>query len=130
MYCGKAFMTLVGAEITVRQPTELEVEEWERSNAATGMLHIVLPKPEQRQSGEAIKVRMGRDSLGRYFWFEEPPLFYSKSPPPGTEVYGPFATEAGCEESQQLVLLGPQCEVEHGGTWPAWDPRNSLGEEG
>jgi hypothetical protein len=57
MYCGKAFMTLVGAEITVREPTELEVKEWDRSNAATGMLHIVLPKPKQRQAGEAIASR-------------------------------------------------------------------------
>jgi hypothetical protein len=50
-------MTLVGAEITVREPTELEVKEWDRSNAATGMLHIVLPKPKQRQTGEAIASR-------------------------------------------------------------------------
>jgi hypothetical protein len=55
MYCGKAFMTLVSAEITVRQPTELEVKEWDRSNAATGMLHIVLPKPKQ-QVGHPVVV--------------------------------------------------------------------------
>jgi hypothetical protein len=77
---------------------------------------------KQRRVGEVIKARMGTDPLGRHFWFEEPPGFSGKDPPQGTMVHGPFATRAECEESQRLVLLGPQCEVVYGGNWaPAWD---------
>jgi hypothetical protein len=77
---------------------------------------------KQRRLGDVIKARMGTDPLGRHFWFEELPGFSGKYAPPGTMVYGPFATRSECEENQRLVLLNSQCEVVHGGNWdPAWD---------
>jgi hypothetical protein len=79
---------------------------------------------KRRTLGEVIIVGIGTDSLGRFFWFEAPAgLPERASPPPGTTIHGPFATLAECEESQRLVLFGPQCEVSDGGPseggWPA-----------
>ena len=77
---------------------------------------------KKRNIGDVIMARTGIDSLGRYFWYEEPPGFTGDYPPPGATVYGTFATRAECNESQRLVLLGPQCEVVEGGDWdPAFD---------
>jgi hypothetical protein len=77
----------------------------------------------RRKVGDRIEVRIGRDHLGHWFWFEAPAGYRPGDlPPPGTEIHGPFATEAECNESQRLVLFGPQCECIEGGAWnPAWD---------
>jgi hypothetical protein len=67
----------------------------------------------KRKVGGAIFVRIGRDRDGNYYWFEG----NDDQPSPETVVHGPFATEAECNESQRLVLLGPQATVEFGGMW-------------
>lgn len=60
---------------------------------------------------------------GMVYWFEEPKGFTRENGlPPGVKIHGPFKTEAEANESQRLVLLGPQCEVIEGGKWDkAWD---------
>jgi hypothetical protein len=72
----------------------------------------------KRKVGDVVWARIGRDHEGNWYWFKG----RSDQPQPDTMIYGPFATEAECNESQRLVLLGPQCEVEYGGMWDtAWD---------
>jgi hypothetical protein len=77
----------------------------------------------KRKVGDVIRAIGGRGPDGNYYWFEAAAGYrQGDQPPPGTQVYGPFATEAESNESQRLVLLGPQCEVIDGGAWnPAWD---------
>jgi len=64
-----------------------------------------------------------RGSDGMHYWFEPPEGWTREAGvPDGVDIHGPFTTVAEVEKNQQLVLLGPECEVTEGGMWdPAWD---------
>jgi hypothetical protein len=75
----------------------------------------------RRKLRDVIWARIGQDYEGNYNWFER----RGDQPKPETIVYGRFATEAECNESQRLVLLGPQCELKEA----ACGIRHGTGEE-
>jgi hypothetical protein len=77
----------------------------------------------QRKVKDMVHTTTLKGSDGLYYWFEHPPGYrYGDLPLPETEFYGPFATEAESDESQRLVLFGPECELRDRGMWdPAWD---------
>jgi hypothetical protein len=70
-------------------------------------------------SAQTIRVR----HTGEFYWFECAKDFDRRDGiPPDAVLHGPFKTEAEVNESQRVVLLGPQCEVTEGGNWDsAWD---------
>ena len=73
-------------------------------------------KGKQRwpQVSEKIFIDYGRDPNRQWWWkceWHDP-----------ENTYGPFATMAETEKHSQVTVLGPQCEVKHGGQWdPAWE---------
>jgi hypothetical protein len=72
------------------------------------------PKRPKRQVGDFVTVDYGTDASGQFFFWCD------RSEP--TQVHGPFRSLIEAEENSRVTLLGPQCEVEHGGKWdPAWD---------
>ena len=65
-----------------------------------------------------------RDGSTALFWIEVPEGMTNEHAAETQEWHGPFKTHEEVAENQRLVLLGPQCEVTHGGMWdPNWDRR-------
>jgi hypothetical protein len=80
-------------------------------------------KDKTAEVGMVIKTQGFIADDGMHYWFE-PPNNWTQDDglPDGADIYGPFTTATEVEENQRRVLLGPECEVTHGGMWdPAWD---------
>jgi hypothetical protein len=81
---------------------------------------------QQRRAQTAQRRKFGVGSIihaqgfigsdGFRYWFE-PPEGWTRGDrlPEGVKIHGPFRTDAEANESQRLVLLGPQCTVTQGG---------------
>jgi hypothetical protein len=80
-------------------------------------------KQRKCEVGMVVKAHTFMTSNGLLYWFEHPEGFTREDGVPSdVEIHGPFKTEAEVEANQELVLLGPQCEVIDGGMWDeAWD---------
>jgi hypothetical protein len=56
------------------------------------------------------------------FWFRVPDGMTMEEAFNTQRHHGPFRSDAEAKKSQQITLLGEQCQVVEGGTWdPAWD---------
>jgi hypothetical protein len=80
-------------------------------------------KDKTAEVGMVFMTHSFRCSDGMQYWFEQPEgRTWEDGVPEGVDIHGPFTTEAEVEQNQRLVLLGPECEITHGGMWdPAWD---------
>jgi hypothetical protein len=82
-----------------------------------------------RKGGFVIRTQTITNTFtGEHYWFELPEgttwedWSVPRHIPRGVTTHGPFKTHEEVDESQRLVLLGPQCKVTEGGEWdPAWD---------
>ena len=67
---------------------------------------------DDEKPSAVILIDRGRDRLGQSWWRNQSDL----------RMHGPFRTEAEAQRNSEIVTLGPECEIEHGGQWdPAWD---------
>jgi hypothetical protein len=65
--------------------------------------------------GTVVLTETFRDITDQFYWFETPEGWTrADGVPDDVEIFGPFSGEAEANESQRLVLLGPQCEVIEG----------------
>jgi hypothetical protein len=75
-------------------------------------------KDGTRGIGTVVATETFRNRItGQFYWFETPEGWTQADGLPDVEIFGPFSSEAEANESQRLVLLGPQCEVTEGGKW-------------
>ena len=93
-----------------------------RNERRAAAAHARRWKDKTAQVGMVFRCQSLRGSDGLLYWFEEPEGWVREDGVPDVEIHGPFKTEAEVEESQRLIIAGPQCEVTEGGMWdPAWD---------
>jgi hypothetical protein len=72
-------------------------------------------------AGDVIHVSYGRNSLG-FWWAETEKEIHGLMDLRQLRHGGPFRTQEEAQRDSEIKLLGPQCEIAHGGMWdPKWD---------